>query len=83
MKKWVACTCLFLILFLSTTLPHSKQAEIRILHVKKFHGFAKPYQPLGSNELLGGLSYLQRGSMSFRKEKPSLIAFCRGHDPGQ
>ena len=73
MKKWVAVFCSVLILFLSTTFAYGQQAEIRILHVNDFHGFAEPYQPLGSNELLGGLPYLAARIDELRKEKPSLL----------
>jgi len=73
MKKWVAVFCSVLILFLSTTFAHGQQAEIRVLPVNDFHGFAEPYQPLGSNERLGGLPYLAARIDELRKEKPSLL----------
>lgn len=52
---------------------HGGQVEIRILHVNDFHGFAESYHPLGSNELLGGISYLSGKAKELRKERPSLL----------
>ncbi len=73
MKKWQAVFCSILLFFLFTTLAYGQQAEIRILHVNDFHGFAEPYKPLGSDELLGGIPYLAAKADSLRKEKPSLL----------
>jgi 5'-nucleotidase/UDP-sugar diphosphatase len=47
--------------------------EIRILHVNDFHGFAEPYQPFGSNESLGGISFLAHRANQLRSEKPTLF----------
>src|SRR4030067_90957 len=41
-------------LFLS--FAYSQPSEIRILHVNDFHGFAEPYKPFGSDEMLGRMS---------------------------
>jgi 2',3'-cyclic-nucleotide 2'-phosphodiesterase (5'-nucleotidase family) len=38
-----------------------------------FHGFAEPYKPFGSDELLGGISYLSELANRLRKEKPSFL----------
>jgi len=73
MKKWKAAFFSAFVLFLFTTFAHSQQAEIRILHVNDFHGFAEPYKPLGSDELLGGIPYLAAKANQLRKEKPSLL----------
>jgi 2',3'-cyclic-nucleotide 2'-phosphodiesterase (5'-nucleotidase family) len=64
------------ILFLSWTAAVSafgQPAEIRILHLNDFHGFAEPYRPLGSGELLGGVAYLAARAAELRNEKPSLL----------
>jgi len=47
--------------------------EIRILHVNDFHGFVEPYKPFGSQEPLGGVSYLAARAGELRKEKPTLL----------
>jgi 2',3'-cyclic-nucleotide 2'-phosphodiesterase (5'-nucleotidase family) len=64
--------CLFsLLLFVS--LAHGEPVEIRILHVNDFHGFVEPYKPLGSEGLLGGITYLAGRANELRREKPSLL----------
>jgi len=47
--------------------------ELRILHVNDFHGFAEPYKPYGSDELLGGMAWLAAAVDKLRNEKPSLF----------
>jgi 5'-nucleotidase/UDP-sugar diphosphatase len=73
MKKWQAVFCSAFIFFLLVTSTCAQQAEIRILHVNDFHGFAEPYKPLGSEERLGGIPYLAAKANELRKEKPSLL----------
>ena len=73
MKKWTAVICSILVFFLWTTFAYGQQAEIRILHVNDFHGFAEPYSPIGSEERLGGIPYLTARADEFRREKPSLL----------
>ena len=63
---------LLLFLFFAT-FAYRQQAEIRILHINDFHEFAEPDKPLGSDELLGGISYLATKANELRKEKPSLL----------
>jgi 2',3'-cyclic-nucleotide 2'-phosphodiesterase (5'-nucleotidase family) len=64
----------FIILFLlSLSFAYGEPVQIRILHVNDFHGFAEPYKPLGSKELLGGIAYLAGRTKELRKEKPSLL----------
>jgi 5'-nucleotidase/UDP-sugar diphosphatase len=48
-------------------------ADLRILHVNDFHGFAQPHQAPGSRELLGGVAYLAGAVDRLRREKPSLL----------
>lgn len=72
MRKLTTTTlCLFL--FISVSFAFGETAEIRILHMNDFHGFAEPYKPLGSDEMLGGISYLSEVANKLRKEKPSLL----------
>ena len=63
-----------IILFLlSVFSAHGEPVEVRILYVNDFHGFAEPYQPLGSDEMLGGIAYLAGRANELRREKPSLL----------
>jgi 5'-nucleotidase/UDP-sugar diphosphatase len=67
---------LLLVLFLFLQVgasAYGETTEIRILHLNDFHGFAEPYQPLGSNELLGGIAYLVSEVNRLRQEKPALL----------
>jgi 2',3'-cyclic-nucleotide 2'-phosphodiesterase (5'-nucleotidase family) len=61
------------IFFLSITLAYGESFELRILHINDFHGFVEPYKPIGSEELLGGITYLAAKVDELRKEKPSLL----------
>jgi 2',3'-cyclic-nucleotide 2'-phosphodiesterase (5'-nucleotidase family) len=50
------------------------QAEsVRILYLNDFHGFAEPYTPFGSGEMLGGIAYLSGRAKELRKDKPTLL----------
>jgi 5'-nucleotidase/UDP-sugar diphosphatase len=73
MKRLSTTICCIFLFFLFTTFTYGQQAEIRILHVNDFHGFAEPYKPLGSDELLGGIPYLAAKANELRQEKPSLL----------
>jgi 2',3'-cyclic-nucleotide 2'-phosphodiesterase (5'-nucleotidase family) len=66
---------LLLILLFFAVLPcaYGNPTEIRILHVNDSHGFAEPYQPLGSREPLGGIAYLALKANQLRREKPTLL----------
>lgn len=44
----------FLILFVIHP-AYSEEKELRILHINDFHGFAEPYKPYGSEEILVGM----------------------------
>jgi len=71
-RRKLALLGIFLFLF-SLSSAHGERVEIRILHVNDFHGFAEPYKPLGSDEMLGGIAYLAGKVDELRKEKPSLL----------
>ena len=73
MKKIYAVGLSVFLVFLYLSFAHGQQAEIRILHLNDFHGFVDPYQPLGSDELLGGIAYLSYKVNELRKEKPSML----------
>lgn len=60
-------------LLLSFSFAHAEETVIRILHINDFHGFAEPYIPLGSKEMLGGIAYLAARSDALRKERPTLL----------
>lgn len=68
----VALFCLCL-LVLSFSFAHAEETVIRILYINDFHGFAEPYIPLGSKEMLGGIGYLAAKADALRKEKPALL----------
>ncbi|MBI4643848.1 MAG: 5'-nucleotidase C-terminal domain-containing protein [Deltaproteobacteria bacterium] len=59
------------ILFLAPA--QAREVSLRILYVNDFHGFAEPYKPVGSQESLGGVSYLAAEVNKLRKEKPALL----------
>lgn len=69
--KVVAGFLLFLLLAAGTAFAEEK--VITILHVNDFHGFAEPYKPLGSEELLGGISYLASEAERIRSRQPALF----------
>ena len=77
MKRWHITLCLVFLFFLSMAFAHGQPYELRILHLNDFHGFAEPYKPIGSDELLGGISYLAAKANELRKEKPTLL-LCAG-----
>ena len=73
MKRWrLLLCCLFWLLFLGTPAP-GREAALRLLYVNDFHGFAEPYQPLGSAEPLGGAAYLAGAVDRRRNERPTLL----------
>lgn len=61
-----------LLSFLTAT-AQAGQSVVRILYVNDFHGFAEPYNPYGSDEMLGGVSFLASEVERLRKEKPTLL----------
>ncbi len=67
-----AIFCLILFI-LSVSFVYGETIEIRLLHINDFHGFAEPYKPLGSDQMLGGISYLSGVANKLRKEKPTLL----------
>ncbi len=74
-----------MVLLLSLTVVSGVFAEetlIRILHVNDFHGFAEPYKPLGSQELLGGAAYLSAAVNRLRSERPTPARGRGRYDPG-
>ena len=62
-----------IIIIFSASFAYADQKEIRILYLNDFHGFAEPYKPFGSDEMLGGIAYLASKVNSLRSEKPSLL----------
>jgi 5'-nucleotidase/UDP-sugar diphosphatase len=71
-----AVVSMAMVLLLSLTVVSggfAEEKQIRILHVNDFHGFAEPYKPLGSQELLGGAAYLSTAVNRLRGERPTLL----------
>jgi 5'-nucleotidase / UDP-sugar diphosphatase len=64
---------LITILALSVFTAQADPITLRILHMNDFHGFANPYAPFGSNEMIGGIAYLSAKAKKLRTEKPSLL----------
>lgn len=62
-----------IIIIFSASFAYTDQKEIRILYLNDFHGFAEPYKPFGSDEMLGGIAYLASKVNILRSEKPSLL----------
>ncbi len=61
------------ILVLALTILPCNAAELRILYVNDFHGFAESYKRMGSDELQGGIAHLAFRAAELRKQKPSLL----------
>ncbi|MGC2063944.1 MAG: 5'-nucleotidase C-terminal domain-containing protein [Thermodesulfovibrionales bacterium] len=61
-----------------------EQKIISILHVNDFHGFAEPYKPFGSEELLGGIASLASEVEKIRARRPVLLVsagdMIQGHN---
>jgi len=73
MKKRFLFLSSAILLILLTAAAQAVQSVVRILHVNDFHGFAEPYRPYGSDEMLGGISFLAAGAERLRKERPTLL----------
>ncbi|MBI5639453.1 MAG: 5'-nucleotidase C-terminal domain-containing protein [Nitrospirae bacterium] len=73
MKNLLIRISLVIILILSVTSADAEQTDARILYMNDFHGFAEPHRPLGSDELMGGISYLAKRVAELRRERPSLL----------
>ncbi len=72
-KKYKIIFFLIAISVLSVFATQADPSTIRVLHINDFHGFAGPYTPLGSDEMLGGIAYLSAKANKLRAEKPSLF----------
>lgn len=74
MKKFpIYCFLSLILLLLSASTSDAARQVIRILHVNDFHGFAEPYKPFGSDDMLGGISYLSSEVERLRGEMPSIL----------
>ncbi len=73
MKRLRIALVLSVLAMLACLWAPAQAAELRILHVNDFHGFAEPYQPPGSTEMLGGVAYLAAYVDQLRQEKPTLL----------
>lgn len=72
-NKYKIVFFLVTILVLSVFTTQADPSTIRILHMNDFHGFANPYKPLASDELIGGIAYLAAKVNKLRAERPSLL----------
>jgi 2',3'-cyclic-nucleotide 2'-phosphodiesterase (5'-nucleotidase family) len=73
MKKLSIGILVLVLSVLFLTPAQGREVSLRILYVNDFHGFAAPYQSIGSQEKLGGVASLAREVKRLRKEKPSLL----------
>lgn len=71
-KPCIIIFCVIILIF-SVSFVNAGQKSIRILHVNDFHGFAEPYKPFGSDEMLGGIANLAARINTLRNERPSLL----------
>ncbi|MGA3084475.1 MAG: bifunctional UDP-sugar hydrolase/5'-nucleotidase [Thermodesulfobacteriota bacterium] len=73
-KKTAAFTIHFLLFFIFISFVWAGEpVQLRILYLNDFHGFAEPYQPVGSPEKLGGIAFLAEEVNRLRKERPTLL----------
>ncbi len=71
--NWTAVLpCIFLVFF-GISFASGEEVSLRILHVNDFHGFAEPYAPLGSQQMLGGIAYLASKANDLREGKHALL----------
>jgi 5'-nucleotidase / UDP-sugar diphosphatase len=73
MKRGASAVLSFLIVCFLSTQAFAQSADLRILYVNDFHGFAEAYKPLGSDEPLGGVAALAGKVQALRQEKPTLL----------
>ena len=73
MKKLQVSCCFFLLFFFFIPSVYGESLDFRILYFNDFHGFVEPHKAIGSDELLGGITYLANRVEELRKEKPSLV----------
>ena len=73
MKKGSPVVLYLLLVFYLSIPVHAQSFDLRILHMNDFHGFAEPYKPLGSRQLLGGMAHLAGRAKDLRSEKPTLL----------
>ncbi len=73
MKRYFLFLLSAILLIFLTAAAQAGESVVRILYVNDFHGFAEPYKPYGSDEMLGGISFLAAKAERLRKEKPTLF----------
>lgn len=61
------------VLFFCFSVAYGQPAEIRILYVNDFHGFAEPHKLLGAEDPMGGASFLAARVRFLREQKPTLV----------
>ncbi|MHB8109852.1 MAG: bifunctional metallophosphatase/5'-nucleotidase [Syntrophorhabdaceae bacterium] len=70
-RKFILSSIVFISILLGSAFCFA--AELRILYVNDFHGFAESYKRIGSDQLSGGIANLAFRAEQLRKEKPSIF----------
>lgn len=73
MKRYIVSFVLMFSLLLTAGASSGEVTVISILHVNDFHGFAEPYKPFGSDQLLGGVASLAAEVEKIRARRPTLL----------
>ncbi len=73
MRRYAVSVLFHVLLLLSAGTAAGEQKVVSILHVNDFHGFAEPYKPFGSEELLGGIASLAAEVDKIRAQGPTLL----------
>jgi 2',3'-cyclic-nucleotide 2'-phosphodiesterase (5'-nucleotidase family) len=76
---WVLITLSFFsVTLFSLSFAHAGDpVQLRILYVNDFHGFAEPYQPSGSKELMGGIAHLA-GELNRQRQGGPVLFLAAG-----
>lgn len=74
MKHIITAAILLLLFILPVPSADAGQShDLRIMYLNDFHGFAEPYRPFGSDDVLGGIAYLAGRVRQLRNEKACLL----------
>ncbi len=73
MKRFVTVLLTFGLSVFFLAPAWAEQRVVRILHMNDFHGYAEPYEPPGSDGLLGGVAFLAGKVGRLRSEKDALL----------
>jgi len=73
MRRHLVIALFLVLLLISAGRAAGGQRVVSILHINDFHGFAEPYKPFGSDELLGGIASLASEVEKLRAQRPTLL----------